>query len=474
VSKSESDGPLRQPAEGGSASSGLPAERKGGGRRRVSLALLLVVVVGGGLFGLRWIAYTRTHVKTDDAQVDSDIYPVSARVSGHVTRVLVQENDPVRAGQLLAEIDPRDYEVAAEKARAALAEANSSAEAAAGTATVTERTGAAGIAGASAQVAVARAGEVAAKRQGESAANQVDVAKADEAAGQAAIEVAKRAVSAAEARVTSSRALADEAQKNAARMEALLQDGAVSAQQHDAAVAQAVSSQAAVDVAVANLESAKAALQEAEQRHKQTTIAVEQAEQRAAAAYAQAAQARAGTDQAVAAFHSAQTNPEQARVRRSEAKGAQNRVTEAEATLASALLNLSYTKVFAPVDGMVAKKNVEAGQFVQPGQPLVAVVASGSEHVTANFKETDLGRIRPGQRVTCTVDAYPGTVFSGQVESISPGTGAVFSLLPPENASGNFTKVVQRIPVRIAVDGSSDPDLRLRAGMSVVVVVHMR
>jgi membrane fusion protein (multidrug efflux system) len=257
-------------------------------------------------------------------------------------------------------------------------------------------------------------------------------------------------------------------------MDSLLASGAVSAQQRDAATATDLSAQANLEAAQADVEAAQAGLVEAQQRERQTAVAVRQAIRRAQAARAQVSQAEAAIRQAQAGLRGAESSPAQTGVRRSEARTALGRVTEAKARLAQAALNLSYTRLVAPVTGVVAKKNVEPGQFVQPGQSLLAIVAAGSDHVTANFKETQLGRVQRGQRATFTVDAYPGLTFYGRVESISPGTGAVFSLLPPENASGNFTKVVQRIPVRIAIDRSRSPRRVLRAGMSVVATVETR
>jgi membrane fusion protein (multidrug efflux system) len=444
------------------------------GRRRATVVILALIVIAGAIFGGRWLVYTRTHVSTDDAQVEADIYPVSPRIMGHVSRVVVATNQAVGAGQLLVEIDPRDYQVALAQAEAALAAAQGSATAAAGTVNVTEQTGAADISQAAAQVAASRAGELMSTRQSESAAGQVEAARADEAAAAAAVDAAQRGVAAAEAAVTGAQARADEAQKNAARAEQLLLAGAVSAQQRDAAVAASVSAQAAVEVTQAQAESARAVLRQAQQHHRQAQVAVGQAIQRAEAARAQVTQAGAAIAQAKAALRSAQSTPIQTGVRRSEARGAQGRVAQARAQLQQARLNLSYTRIVAPVDGVVAKKNVETGQFVQPGQSLMAIVATGSTHITANFKETQMRGIRPGQRVTFTVDAYPGVRFTGRVSSISPGTGAVFSLLPPENASGNFTKVVQRVPVRIAVDRSNRGKPVLRDGMSAVVTIRTR
>jgi len=443
-------------------------------RRRVTFAVALLVIVAGAILGARWIIYSRTHASTDDAYVEADIFPVSPRIAGHVLMVLIEQNQPVRRGQLLVEIDPQDYRIAVQEAQAALTQAASAAGAAAGNVNLTEETGAAGISQARAQVVGAEAGVRTSEQQGESASAQVQSAQADEAAAAAAIDGARHDVSVAEAALVSARAQADEARKNAARADQLLASGAVAAQQRDAALATSISMQANVEAAAAKVQAARAGLRQAEQHHRQAVVAVAQARQRAAAAHSQVAQARAAVKQAQAALQSAQTTPVQAGVRKSEARGAAGRVAEVRARLSQARLNLSYTRIVAPVDGVVAKKNVEPGQFVQPGQSLVAVLAAGSEHITANFKETQMARIRVGQRVTFTVDPYPGVPFHGRVQSISPGTGAVFSLLPPENASGNFTKVVQRIPVRISINRHHSQAPILRAGMSAVVTVKTK
>jgi len=440
----------------------------------IGIPAAVALVLVGGVLGARWVVYNRSHVSTDDAQVEASIYPVSPRVSGHVLDVLFDENREVKAGQLLVVIDPRDYRVALQQAQAAVEQAQAAASAAAGTVRVTERTGSAGISQASAEVAGARASQAVAERQSDSAASQVETARAEKAAASAAVEAARRQADAAEAALTSARAKADEADKDAARMEQLLQSGAVSVQQRDAAVAAKTSARANVESAQAQVRASRALAQQAQERERQAVLAVRQAIQRAAAARAQVAEARAGIGRAEAALQSAHSSPIQTGVRRSEARNAIGRLAEARARLKQATLNLSYTRIVAPVDGVVAKKNVEPGQYVQPGQPLAAIVASGSTHITANFKETQLGAIRVGQRATFTVDAYPGITFRGRVESVSPGTGAVFSLLPPENASGNFTRVVQRVPVRIAIDSSDDPNHPMRAGMSAVVTVDTR
>jgi membrane fusion protein (multidrug efflux system) len=431
-----------------------------------------VVLVVAAVFGLRWLAYTRTHVSSDDAQIESDIYPVSARIAGHVREVYADTNQEVRAGQLLVAVDPKDYQVALAQAEAGVAQAKSAAQAATSTVGVTQETGAAGISGAEAAQGAAQAQQVMSERESESASSQVEAATAEEMAAGQAVEIALRQVASSRAAVTSAQATAEQAQRDASRMEKLRSDGAVSAQQRDAAVAANISAQANVEAAQAVLQSSQAGVAQARQRLRQATVAVAQAGQKAAAARAAVAQASAAVRQAEAAVRSSRSSPAQVRVRRFEAGSAEAQSAAAQARLEQAQLDLSYTRVVAPVEGTVAAKNVEPGQFIQPGQPLMAIVSRSGTHVTANLKETQLTHVSVGQRATLTVDAYPGLTFFGRVESLSPGTGSVFSLLPPENASGNFTKVVQRVPVRIAVDWKTSPQRALRAGMSVIVSIE--
>jgi membrane fusion protein, multidrug efflux system len=439
-------------------------------KRHVSLVVVIVVVVLTAIFGSRWLIYNRTHETTDDAQVDATIYPINARVSGHVLRVHISTNQPVKAGDLLVELDPAPYRIALEQAEANLIQAEGAAGAATGTVNVSTQTGTSAIDQANAQVASTRASETISARQSDSADEQITAAQADAAAAGAAVDVAQRVVKAVQATLISAQAHAEQAQKDAARIESLADSGAASMQQRDAAQATATSALAAVEAAQAQVESAQAALLQARERYRAATINISQAKQRAAAARAQIDQSRASISQAQAALHSAQVSPVQTGVRRSEAISAGGKVAQARAAVEQAKLNLAYTRIYAPANGVIAQKNVQPGQEVQAAQSLAAVVVGDSTKIVANFKETQLGRIREKQHATFTVDAYPRITFSGHVLSLSPGTGSIFSLLPPENASGNFTKTVQRIPVKISVD-KNDPQHPLRAGMSVVVSV---
>jgi membrane fusion protein (multidrug efflux system) len=361
------------------------------------LAALALVVLAGGFFVWRYYSVRQS---TDDAQIDGHISPISSRVSGTVLRVLHDENETVQAGDLLIELDPKDYQVALDRARADLANAEASATAAHVDVPLTTTTS---------------SGQL--------------------AAADAAVKAADRDIQAAQARVQESQANYNKTSADLKRMEQLVAKDEISHQQYDAAVAAATSARATLDAANA---------------------AVSSAESRAIQARAQAAAAK--------------TVPEQIRATQARAGAASAEVQKYRAALEQAELNLQYTKIYAPVTGVLSKRNVEAGQVVQAGQPLFAIVDLDNLWVTANFKETQLRNMRPGQKATVQVDAY-GHTYSGVVESIGGATGSRFSVLPPENATGNYVKVVQRLPVRIRLDKGQDPGHILRPGMSVVPTV---
>jgi membrane fusion protein, multidrug efflux system len=364
------------------------------------LLVFAIVLVGGGIMVWRYYAARES---TDDAQIDGHIDPISARISGTAIRVLHDDNEFVKAGELLVELDPQDYQVAVDRARADLANARASAVAA----------------------------EVGIPLTTTTSSNQL-------VAADAAVKAADRAVQSAEARVQEAQANSEKAAQDLKRYEQLVQKDEISRQQYDAARAAATAAKATLDGAIAG----------------------------AASAESQAAQARA---QAQAAH----TVPEQVRVTRARAGAAVADVKKYEAALAQAELNLRYTKIVAPVTGVLSKRTVEPGQVVQPGQPLFSIVNLDDIWVTADFKETQLKTMRPGQKATIAVDAY-GRNYSGTVESIGGATGSRFSVLPPENATGNYVKVVQRLPVRIRFDKGQDPDHVLRPGMSVEPTVLVK
>ncbi len=328
-------------------------KKTGNGKKTRAAAILTIILVAGALIGFSLWVRARTHVKTDDAFIDSHIYSVSSRVSGHVTAVPVVDNQFVKKGDLLVELDPSDYRTKVMNTTA-----------------------------------------------------QLDIAKNETASIYAQVEAAKAALNSDNAKL-------EQADLDLKRGYALYRKEVIPKEQLD------------------RLETAKKV---AGSKLKETEGSVRRA------------LALLGL-----------TGPG--------AKDAQ--IEQKRAELEQARLNLSYTKIYAPADGYITRKSVEPGNNAQAGQAMMALVSLEDAWITANYKESQLTHVRPGQNVEFTVDSYPGHVFKGVVDSIMAGTGAAFSLLPPENATGNYVKVVQRIPVKIRIDKSSDPRHLLRVGMSV-------
>jgi membrane fusion protein, multidrug efflux system len=399
-----------------------------GGRWRIGGIVLVVLILIAGFFWLR----SRGKEATDDAQVDGHITQIAPRVGGTVAKVHISNNQAVKAGDVLVEIDPRDYQIAVDRAKAELADAVATASAA--------RTG----------VPIAR---VETASGVSTASGGVDQAEASVAVADRQIQVAQADLVSAEAHQREKEATAVRAAHDVDRLRGLVEKDEISKQQFDAAVAQADSARAAADAAKSDVTAA------------QGNITV--AQQRAAAARGAASQARAGLE-------NARTAPQQLQVTEARANSAEARVRQAEAALRQAELNLEHTTVKAPTNGVVSRKAVELGQVIQPGQPLLALVDLSDVWITANFKESQLAKMRPGQKATVDVDALGGKEFAGHVDSIAAATGAKFSLLPPENATGNYVKVVQRIPVRISLEPGQDPEHLLRPGMSVTPTVSVR
>ncbi len=399
-------------------------------RRRTQLlaACGAVLLLGALVLAYRYYAVRET---TDDAQIDGHIDPISARISGTIAAVKVEENQYVEKGALLVQLDPKDYKVVLDRAEADLAEAEASAKAARTEVPVTSTT----------------------------TSNQIDSSQAMLTRAQAGVTVAAKEVDSARARLALTKSRVREAQaihtkasQDLERMKQLIVKDEVSQQQYDAAVAAAESAQAARDSAQA---------------------AVEEAERGVEAAEARLAQARDSVPSAQAALATARTAPEQTAIKRDHAASAAAQVEIARAEIEKARLNLLYTSITAPASGIVSEKSAEVGQVVQPGQPLLAIVPLDDIWVKANFKENQLRKMRPGQKAEIYVDAY-GRSYSGYIESIAAATGARTSLLPPENATGNYVKVVQRVPVRIRFDKGQDPEHLLRPGMSVEPTVFVR
>jgi membrane fusion protein, multidrug efflux system len=406
-------------------------------RRSVRLVAVLVVLVLVAAAGVWYYVTSRDRVSTDDAHIEGSVMIVSARVPGPVARVLARDNQEVREGELLVEIDPRDYEIRVQQARAALAMAVASEKAAVTEVPMTRETSASRIDQSRAAVDAAHVA--------------VEMARAQVAETRARVEGRQAAVAAAQADTSVAEAALDKARRDLERIARLAAQGLVSTQEHDAA-------ETTNRAAAATLEATKRRWAVAEVRTRE--LAADQAERRAREAQALLAEA--------------QSNRAQVPMKEAGAGRAAASVEQAQADLAAAELQLAKTRVVAPGEGVVSKKTVEPGQLVQPGQPLLAVVPLHGIWVVANFKETQVGSIRPGQRVTVSVDTFSDRVFHGTVDSISAGTGSRFSLLPPENATGNWVKVVQRVPVKVLLDGYKPNPHILRPGMSATVTVHLR
>jgi membrane fusion protein (multidrug efflux system) len=395
---------------------------------RVVLILAILAVVAGAAWGLS--AVMGGTESTDDAQIDGHIVSISPRISGTVVAVNVQDNQTVKAGEVLVKIDPRDYEVLVAKAKADLADAEATARALQAEVPITTIT-------TQNTISNTRAGEVDAQRSITASERQLEAALAR--------------VSAAKAKLEEEQANADRASSDQARFKQLVDKDEISRQQYDAAVAAAKAGRASVESARAN--------------------GIE-AEHQVDVARAQLEQGRARLDQARAQVNTALTAPDQISATRARYESAKARVEQQRALLDQALLNLSYTTITAPLSGIVGRKTVELGHTVSPGQQMLVVVPSDDIWITANFKETQLKGMRPGQRAKVHVDSYDRD-YEGKIESIAAASGAKYSLLPPENATGNYVKVVQRVPVRIRLDGSQDPQHLLRPGMSVVPKVYV-
>ena len=411
-----------------SASSKRPLPR----RSRRTLAriivpiVILLILVGGYFLWKHFDAYE----STDDAQIDGHINAISARISGNVIQVLTDDEKYVKAGDVLVRIDPNDYQVAVAKAEADLADAEAALQGSRTDIPITSTNTASQLKTAHSGRTNANAGLVGAQRQLDAAQARLDTAKAQ---------------------VREAAANYKKAGDDVARYKLLVAKDEISQQQYDTSVSTA-------DAAKATLDARTAAVSEAEQNIKVAQSAVEAANTR--------------IPQADASVQAAMTAPQQVAVSQSRAKSAQAQVAQRRALLDQAKLNLSYCTIVAPVSGIVGKKTVEVGQNISPGQQLMAVVPLDDIWVTANFKETQLRRMKPGQVVKFSVDAY-SREYSGKVEGVGGASGSRFSLLPPENATGNYVKVVQRIPVRIDLEPGQNDDHRLRPGMSVDPKVYV-
>jgi len=390
-----------------------PARQNPKRRRNIVILMVALVVLVGGVFLWRYLG---SYESTDDAQADVHLYPVSARISGYVVKVNVDDNQWVEKGTVLVEIDPKDYEVAVAQAQANLANAEATAQSLNITVPITS---------------------VNTSSQLKSTASDIDNTKAG-------VIAAQRQLTAAHAQLEQAEANDVKAQDDLHRYKLLVDKKEVAEQIYDQALAAAKSSTAAVAAARANESAAQQFVEQAFSRQVQ----------------------------ADANHQYAETGPQQVSSTKARARAAVADVEQKRAQLEQALLNLQYTKIIAPVSGEV-NKTVVAGLNVQPGQQLLTVVPLDDVWVTANFKETQLKHMRVGQKAEIRVDST-GRAMKGHVDSIAGATGPLFSLLPPENATGNYVKIVQRVPVKIVLEPGENRDRQLRPGMNVVPDVYLR
>jgi membrane fusion protein (multidrug efflux system) len=394
---------------------------------RIIVPIVIVILLVGGYF--LWKHFD-AYESTDDAQIDGHVNAISARISGNVIQVLTDDERYVKAGDVLVRIDPQDYQVAVAKAEADLADAE------------------AGLQGSRTDVPITSI----------NTSSQLRTAHSGRTDADAALTGAQRQLDAAEARLDTAKAQVREAaadykkaSDDVARYKLLVAKDEISQQQYDTSVSTADAAKATVDA---------------------RTASVAEAEQNIRVAQSGVEEARAKIAQADASIQAAMTAPQQVAVIKARAKSAQAQVAQRRALLDQAKLNLGYCVIVAPVSGIVGKKTVEIGQNISPGQQLMAIVPLEDIWVTANFKETQLRRMKPGQAVKFSVDAY-SREYTGKLEGVGGASGSRFSLLPPENATGNYVKVVQRIPVRIDLDPGQNDDHRLRPGMSVDPKVYI-
>jgi membrane fusion protein, multidrug efflux system len=381
---------------------------------RVAVVIAVIVLLVVGFFLYR---YVTSYESTDDAQVDGHINSISPRISGHVIRIDVQDNQYVPAGTVLVEIDPADYQVAYDRAKADFE---------------------------SAQAAAVAAG-VDVPIESVSTSSQLQSSQADVESTRAGIAAARQQLEAARAQVQQADSNNWKAQNDLVRYKQLVDKQEISQQQYDLAVSTAKASAAALEAARANAD----------------------------AAQQQVTQAQGKLVQAQASLRNANTAPKQMQVTQAKAESARADALRKKADLDQAQLNLRYTKIVAPVNGIVSDRTVEVGQNVSPGQELMKVINLDDVWITANYKETQLREMKVGQGVTIEVDAN-GRKYNGKVDSIAGASGARFSLLPPENATGNYVKVVQRLPVKIVLNPGENRDHQLRPGMSVTPKVWIR
>jgi membrane fusion protein (multidrug efflux system) len=439
-------------------------ERSGGNpvARIAGIGIGAVVLVLAIVFGLRYFAYASTHETTDDATIDADEVEVTSKIAERVSRIVVDTNQPVRKGQLLVLLDNRDETDRVLQASAAVAAQRAQARAAQENVSLVRDTQVAQDAQANGGIAQARASIDSAASSAQSSAGQISV----DAAG---VEAARAQVHAAQDALPGSLANLRRTQADLRRVATLVSSGDIAAQQLDAARATNEGARSAYSSAQAQVATATANLAQAQQKLDAQRYATSSTQELVGVQQAQLQTAQGKFLESNA--------PSRVAAQQAQADAALSQIVSLDAQLITARNNLGYTRIVSPIDGYVGQKNVEVGQTVSPGASLMTLIPSSNVYVTANFKETQIGKMRVGQPVDISVDAYKGVPFEGHVDNLSPASQNKFSLIPAQNATGNFVKVTQRLPVRILFDRVKDgklSDYHLRPGMSVETSVRVK
>ncbi|HEY2866518.1 MAG TPA: HlyD family secretion protein [Pyrinomonadaceae bacterium] len=436
-----------------------PVDEKKRKRKKILLigaGLLLIAIIAGIAY---WL-YARQFESTDDAFIQADITQVSPKVAAYVKKIYFDNNQAVHKGDLLVELDPTDLEVKLQQAQAQLENARSQRDVAQANANLTSRTTAASKQTAQSNLQSAR--QNVEQQRLASQAKQAGISQAE-----AAAKTAEANLRQTQAQVPGARANEQLAQVEYNRRLNLFNRGDISRQNLDQA-------QNALQNAQAQLNAAEQAVNAAQSRVNEMEANVRNTQETYRQSVAQVGLTQSQVGESQGRLQDANAAPERVEVSQSQVGTAEASIQAAEAAVAQAKLDLTYTKIYAPEDGKITRKTIEEGQLVQVGMPLMAISQSDDIWVVANFKETQLEYMQPGQRVDIEVDAYPNEDFKGKVESVQAGTGSEFSLLPAENATGNYVKVVQRVPVKIVFDDPPEKLQRLVPGMSVEPTVKVR
>ena len=427
-------------------------------RRRPPVLVIVIgaiVLIAALIWGIRYLAYASSHQVTDDARVDADVVSVTSKIQERVAQILVDTNQPVRKGQVMIRLDNTDEQAALQQARASLDAQRSQARAAQENVALTRaqvaaqtQQGAGGIAAAQSQIRNAQAQTAAAQQQADAARSAIAQAQAQYRLAQSAVPAARQGLARANA--------------DLARYTALVRTGDIAAQQLDAQRAAQAQAQAQYQGALDNVAAAGTGVAQAQARYTAALATTSAAGAGIGAQQGQLTTAQGRLSESASPYRISATQAQ------ADASFAQAGSLQAQVRIAQD--RLSYTEIRAPIDGIVGAKNVAIGASVAPGQSLMTLIPSSGLYVTANYKETQLGKVRVGQHADLKIDAYKGVAFAGHVCAIAPASQNTFSLVPAQNATGNFVKVTQRIPVRICPD---DPpkDLPLRVGMSVETAI---